>query len=154
MLTCLPQSFFSWNYQVPDTSTGTAELNINFFTEQGSIRFDNREFEVRKHGWLSGHWTLESNLQTLVDGQKLNPINRTFEIMAGGQHLTLKAQSAFTRCFDILESDRLLGTIRPKHIFTRRAEIDCSSEVPEFVQLFCFWLVAITWRRAQSNSNS
>lgn len=153
MLTCLPQSLCTWNYRIPNTSTGVAQLNFNFFTEQGEIRLDRQILEVRKHGWTSGHWTLELNGQTLADGQKASPFTRTFEVVAGQQQLTVKAQSAFTRCFNILESDRVHGTIRPKHPFTRRAVIDCSSEVPEGVQLFCFWLVVITWRRAQKNNN-
>ena len=153
MLNCLPQSLCSWNYRVPATSSGTAELNFNFFTEQGSIFFDGGELEVCKHGFASGHWTLQSNGRTLMTGQKISPFFRTFEVSASRRQLTVKAQSMFSRSFDILESDSVQGTIRPKHPFTRRAVIDCSDEVPELVQIFCFWLVVITWRRNQKNSS-
>ncbi len=154
MLTRLPQSLCTWNFRVPDTSAGTAELNFNFLSEQGDIRFDGQDFEVRKHGWTSGRWTLEANDRTQAEAQKTSPLTRTFEVTAGGQQLTIQAQSMFTRCFDILESGQIQGTIRPMHPFTRRAVIDCSSQVPELAQLFCFWLVVITWRRAQKNNNS
>ena len=154
MLTCLPRSLCTWDYRVPDASSGTAELNFNFLTEQGDIQLADQGYEVRKHGWTSGHWTLEVNGHTLADVQKISPLTRTFEVETGGQHLTVQAQSVFTRCFDILELDRVQGTIQPMHPFTRRAVIDCSSAVPELVQLFCFWLVVITWRRSQSNNNS
>lgn len=154
MLTCLPKSLCNWNFRVPDTSAGTAELNFNFLTEQGDIQFSGQAFEVRKHGWTSGHWTLESNHGVLIDGQKVSPFLRTFVIQAHDRSFTLKAQSAFGRSFDVLESDRVQGTIRPVHPFTRRTVLDCSDEVPELVQLFCFWLVALMWRRSQKNNSS
>lgn len=154
MLTCLPQSFCTWNYRVPNTSLGTAKLNFNFFSEQGGIHFDVQNYDVRKHGIASGLWTLETNGRVLADGKKTSLLFRTFEIVAGDRRLALKPQSAFTRCFDILESGRVQGTIRPKHPFTRRAVISCSSDVPEIVQLFCFWLVVVIWRRERNNFNT
>jgi hypothetical protein len=52
-----------------------------------------------------------------------------------------------------MESDIVRGSIRPIHLFTRRAVIECSDDVPELVQLFCFWLIALMWRRAQKNNS-
>jgi hypothetical protein len=77
---------------------------------------------------------------------------RSFDVRAGGVQLTVKAQSSFTRSFEILSDDSVVGTIRPVHPFTRRASIECGPSVPELVQLFSFWLAALTWRRAAQNN--
>jgi hypothetical protein len=72
--------------------------------------------------------------------------------MTGIDRFQLKASSAFTRAFEIKCDDRRVGTIRPDHAFTRRAEIECAEVVPERIQLFAFWLTVLAWRRAANNN--
>jgi hypothetical protein len=153
MLTCLPKSLCSWDYRVLGAEAGPAELLFNWFSEQGTIRLGGDEFEVVKHGPLSGHWTLENGGQVIASGQKPSAMFRAYELSMTGVDFTVQPQSAFTRCFDIVFEGRVVGSIRPAHIFTRRAFIECNSQVPELVQLFAFWLTAIAWRRAMKNNN-
>jgi hypothetical protein len=153
MLTCLPQSPCSWNFRILGASAGPGSVAFNFFTEQGGITLGGAEFAVRKHGPLSGHWTLEQEGRCITDARKPNALLRSFDLVADGVHLRLCASSPFTRSYEILSDGRPLGTIRPAHPFTRRAFIDCASEVPEIVQLFSFWLAVLMWRRqAQDNA--
>lgn len=152
MLTCTPQSLCAWNFRVTGASSGPAELTFNFLTEQGHISIGDSEFSVCKHGMLSGHWTLEHDGTTCADAHKPNAMFRSFEIRSGNVQLTVKAHSAVTRCYDILTNGSMAGTIRPAHPFTRRAFIECNSTVPELAQLFSFWLVVVTWRRAANNA--
>ena len=154
MLTCVPQSLCTWNFRVLGTSAGSAAVTFNFFTEQGTVSLGAAEFAVRKHGPLSGYWTLEHEGRTLADANKPNAMFRCFELRALDLHFTVQAQSALTRCYDILSDGQFRGTIRPVHPFTRRAYIECDSEVPELAQLFSFWLAVVTWRRAASDSAS
>lgn len=151
MLTCLPVSLCSWDFRVSGTFAETATVAFNFFSEQGSISLGTREWSIRKHGPLSGHWTLEDHGQIVADATKPNALFRSFEVQAGDVRFTAKAQSAFTRSYDLLSGDRKLGTICPAHPFTRRSSIECAPEVPELGQLFAFWLAVITWRRAANN---
>jgi hypothetical protein len=120
---------------------------FNFFTEQGSITLGGDEFAIRKHGPLSGHWTLEQAGRSVADARKPNALFRSFDLEADGLQITVCASTPFTRNFDILSGRQRIGTISPAHMFTRRAAIDCAPEVPEVIQLFSFWLVALTWRR-------
>jgi hypothetical protein len=153
MLTCVPLSLCLWDYRVLGATGGPAVLTFDFFTEQGSIQLGDAEFTVRKHGPLSGHWTLEHGDRTLADATKPSAMFRSFELRIHDLHFTVKAQSALTRCYDVFSGDRRVGTIQPLHPMTRRASIECAPAVPELAQLFAFWLAVITWRRAaQSNS--
>jgi len=153
VLTCLPKSLCSWDYRVLGAEDGPAELTFSWVSEQGTIRFGADEFEVVKHGPLSGHWTLESGGQVIASAQKPSAVFRAYELSMAGADFAVKPQSAFTRCFDIEFAGQVVGSIRPAHPFTRRAFIECNSQVPELVQLFAFWLTAIAWRRAAQNNN-
>src|SRR6478735_7209876 len=119
MLTCIPQSLCSWDFRVSSASSGPAALAFNFFTEQGSISLGGVELPIRKHGSLSGHWTLERDGATCADARKPNAMFRSFEVRSGAVQLTVKAQTALTRCYDILTDGSVVGTIRPAHPFTR-----------------------------------
>jgi hypothetical protein len=152
MLTCIPQSLCSWDFRVFGASAGEAGLAFNFFSEQGSISVGGRELAIRKHGPMSGHWTLELGGTVCAEARKPSAMFRSFEVRSGDAQWTVKARSAFARDYEILSGESVVGTIRPAHPFTRRSFIECSSSVPEFAQLFSFWLVAITWRRAANNN--
>lgn len=154
MITCVPESVFGWNFEATGASGGPAEVTFNFFTEQGAIQYGGVEYDVRKHGMLSGEWTLEANGQVYARAVKNNPLTRKFQVEEGGGEFTLRAL-IMMRGYEILRGDTVIGTINPAHIFTRRSTIDCGPEMTEPCQLFCFWLAALTWRRAaRSNSNN
>lgn len=154
MLTCLPQSLCSWNFRVTGGPSGEAVVSFNLFSEQGTITLAGAELTVRKLGWMSGQWALERNGETYATAQKPNVLFRSFDLQCGDSQVTVKAQSPFSRCFDILKAGVVVGAIRPVHLFTRRATVECSDSVPELAQLFAFWLVVLTWRRQAKNSNS
>jgi hypothetical protein len=153
MLTCLPKSLCSWDYRVLGAEGGAAELTFSWVSEQGTIRLGADEFEVVKHGPLSGRWTLESGGQVVAVAQKPSAMFRAYELSMAGLDFVVQPQSAFTRCFDIVFAGQAVGSIRPAHLFTRRAFIECNSQVPELVQLFAFWLTAIAWRRAANKND-
>ncbi len=115
------------------------------------------DYDIRKHGVFSGHWTYEQRGHLVADAHKPSAMFRTFDISckSEGLALTLQAVSAFQRAFEISRGDRVVGRISPAHPFTRRTTIECSDVVPEHLQLFAFWLAGLAWRRsARSNSGA
>ena len=153
MLTCLPQSICSWNFRIHGASAGPAELEFSWFSEQGHIRLGGHEFEIHKHGPLSGRWSLMHHGTTVASAHKPSAFTRTFQISGPSGEITLQASSAMTRCFELWSGGRAIGSIRPAHALARRSTIDCPPGVPEFVQLFAFWLAVLTWRRAATNNS-
>lgn len=153
MLTCLPKSLCSWNFRVLGAAAGDAELTFNFLSEQGTIALGGLQFTVVKHGWLSGRWTLESGAGVYAEANKRTMI-RSFQLQAGNLEFTAQAASPLTRCYEISSANAVRGTIQPVHPFTRRTIIECDSSVPELVQLFAFWLAALTWKRAAQKNNN
>lgn len=151
MLTCVPQSICSWDYQIRGASCGAAAVTMNFLSEQGKITLGNSELTVNKQGVFSGRWALEDRGKTVADANKPNALFRSFELGIGSLRFIVEAHSGLTRSYDIRSAAKILGIIRPEHPFTRRARIECTAEVPEIAQLFAFWLVVLTWKRAAAS---
>jgi hypothetical protein len=150
MLTCLPKSLCSWDYLIRGAASGSADVTFNFFSEQGTISLGGVSFVIAKDGPFSGHWTLCRGGETLAAASKPNPFVRSFLVTAGDLRLTVEAEVTFARGFVMIANGDVVGSIRPVHAFTRRAYIECCDALPEFIQLFAFWLAALTWRRAAS----
>jgi hypothetical protein len=148
MLMCLPRSICSWGFVVTGGLAGASQVEFNFATEQGRIIVGGEPFVVRKHGWLSGRWSLERGADTWANACKPNPFLRSFELQSEDLRLKVRAASPLLRRFIIVRDAWIIGNIRPAHAFTRRASIVCDASVPEAVQLFSFWLAVLTWRRA------
>ena len=154
MLTCLPMSLCSGNYRISGAAAGPGTLTFFWMSEQGEIVMGSDTCSVRKHGIASGTWTLELEGKVIARAEKPSAMFRQFDIHFEGRQFELRAISAFARSFELSEGGRQVGTIAPAHAFTRRASVDCEDSVPEWVQLFAFWLVALMWRRAKNSSNS
>ncbi len=153
MIRCMPNGICSWNFRIIGEEHD-ASLEFNWTGEQGAITADGVCFDVRKHGAFSGHWTLEHDGKEIVSGQKSTVFTRTFEIHDPNVHLVLRAVSPFGRSFVVEHLNKLIATIAPDHAFTRRAKIDLHSKNLDFATIcFSFWLVVLTWRRAQQNSS-
>ena len=153
MIECFPKSLFSWDFTARGLSTGSATEEYDWFTEQGRIGGARLGYEIRKHGVFSGRWTLERAGAVVAEAHKASAMFRSFEVASQAGHFTVRAESALPRAFEIRVGRQFVGGIRPAHIFTRRATIQCSEMIPEHLQHFCFWLVALTWRR-RTRSNS
>lgn len=147
MLTALPSTLFSWNFRVVADEALVAEITFDFLTEQGTILHRGDLLAVRKHGPLSGRWTLERNGEPLAEAHKPSAFQRRFEVPTVGGTMSVEAKSAFGNGFELIVGDQIVGSIRPAHLFTRQANIDCDPTVTERDQLFAFWLVALAWRR-------
>jgi len=157
MINCQPRSLCSGDFTASGLSSGGATVEYDWFTEQGRIVIAQNAYDIRKHGVFSGHWTYEQCGRLVADAHKPSAMFRTFDIScrSEGLSLTLQAESAFHRAFEIISEQRVVGRIAPAHPFTRRATIQCSDVVPEHLQLFLFWLAGLAWRRsARSNSGA
>lgn len=152
MIECLPTSVCSWDFTASGLSAGAAAIAFDWLTEQGIIEIGPHSYDVRKHGFFSGHWTLEQVGNVIAHAQKPSAMTRSFELSSDGIALTVQAQSPFGRDFEIVCGEKVIGQIVPAHAFTRRAVIECANTIPEHLQLFSFWLAVLTWKRsAQSN---
>jgi hypothetical protein len=156
MMTCTPESWFTWNYRVSGAEAGGGRVTFHWFTEQGTIELGIARYTVRKHGPLSGRWTLKDVGRVLAEAHKPNPFSRYFEIQIdGGPGIVAEARAMYANSYNITRDGEVIGAITRTSFWTSRSEIACSADVPEPVQLFAFWLAALTWKRqAKENQSS
>ena len=152
MIECTPLGICSWNFRL-DAVENRAILNFDWLSEQGAITIDGYRFNVTKHGFLSGKWTLDRSKMPSISAQK--GFTRSFDIRDTSGHLRLAAESPFGRSFAIHREGSVIAKIAPKHPFTRRGAIRLVNPNVDFATIaFAFWLVVLTWRRAANNSNN
>ncbi|MCA8976444.1 MAG: hypothetical protein KDC98_17120 [Planctomycetes bacterium] len=152
MIHCRPRGICSWNYDL-DGDGHRGRLDFNAMSEQGRIVADGAGYEVRKHGVMSGRWTLEEGSSVILSAAKPSAFTRTFELDGLAGSFVLEAASAFGRTFHLRAGDGPIATLAPEHAFTRRAMITIEHDDCDFRAIcFAFWLVALTWRRQQSSS--
>lgn len=153
MLTCVPKSICSRDFRVTGGLGGAGSVCFSLFSEQGTISKNGARLKISKNGWFRGRWSLAHNDRVLAEARKPSIFSRSMQIQTESAVYVLKPRSLFTRGFNIICQNRVIGRILPKHAWTRRAEIKCDSSVPEEIQLFAFWLVAMIWMRAARNHN-
>lgn len=152
MIRCRPKGIFSWDFFL-EGEGHLASLEFNWLDEQGAITVDGTPFEVRKHGVLSGHWTLNQASLGIISAQKTSAFTRTFELQNSSGPVVLSAESTFGRSFRVERSGELLATISPDHPLTRRSTIETLIQSWDFPTIsFSFWLVVLTWRRTAQSS--
>ena len=151
MLTCSPRSLFSGNFSVAGSASGPGTVEFNWWSEQGAVTLGPNRYDIVKHGVFSGRWTMEQAGVVLADAHKPSAMMRTFEVRYDESLLTVEAQSMFGRSFNLLKQGHIVGTISPAHPFTRRSTINAAG-LPDPILLLSFWLVALTWRRANQSA--
>lgn len=153
MIRCLPAGLCSWNYRLSGDGRQAA-TTINWFTEQGTITIAGVAFDVRKHGPLSGRWTLERQGAVVISAEKPSALTRTYELQNAEARWTASAESALGRGFRLERDGTIIATIRPDHLFTRRATIELLADHGDFPAIcFAFWLAVLAWRRAASSNS-
>jgi hypothetical protein len=72
----------------------------------------------------------------------------SFEIQAGALSITLKTQRLGNLKDDIVISSNTVGSIARQGRWLPQwpAFVECPPDVPELVQLLCFWLAVQSWR--------
>lgn len=144
---------FSWDFKLK-SAYGAAYQTTNWGIEQGTVTADGVSYRVKKHGFASGFWTLETREGVYASAQKCNPLTRSFDVEAPEFKFELKAQSPFTRAFNLLRRDKVIAKIRPNHPFTRSSLITANPKELSITTLaFSFWLVTLMWKRNRRNNN-
>ena len=151
MIRCIPKGVCSWDFFL-DGEGHQGSLEFNWFGEQGVITADHVRFGVRKHGALSGHWTLNQDRESVASAQKSGAFTRTFEIQDAEQTLLLRADSAPGRSFRVERAGEVIVRITPEHALTHRATIETLGQKCGFRTVcFAFWLAVLMWRRAAAS---
>lgn len=150
MLRAEPSNWFSWGYDVLENNRHLTTVDLAWVREAGSFELEGQHFHIsREPGW--GDFVLTAKGNVICRAKKLSAWFRSFQVVIGGQQLTLEAASPFHRAFVLSQAGATVGEIRPQGILSRKAVVALPESLSRAIQVFLLWLVIIMWRR-QSNA--
>ena len=148
MIVCSPESLFSWNFTI-EGERHFATSKHYWLSEEGTLTIDGKSCFVRKHGHLSGRWTLDFESEQLAIAQKESVLLRSFEMRDSRGEMILRPMVILGRSFCLERDGVVVASLKPDHLFSRRTTIETSVPDLDFSTLcFSFWLVVMTWRRS------
>ena len=92
--------------------------------------------------------------RTIASATKPSAFRRSFEVVFDQTDYKLETVSPFVRRFVLRKDRRVVGSIHPVHLFSRKAIVELPEYLPLEVQLFIAWLVIMLWKRGSSRSRS
>ena len=147
MLEAVPKSWLSWDYDILENRVPVAILDLAWTREKGELAIAGRSYEIGREGAMSGAFFLRKGGETIASATKPSAFFRSFDLVFDQSGYTLKAASSLVRRFVLSQGSRVVGSVRPVNMFTRRAVVDLPEDFPLEVRVFITWLVIILWKR-------
>jgi len=146
MLELVPLRWFSLDFSILQEGSPIAEIKYSSWRERGTLTVGGSSYKVYREGLMSCQFILELNGTCLAHAEKPSWRYRSFTVQHDGKTHILKAESAFSQKFLLLENDRQIGSISPARMFKRKAMADLPDELPLPIKVFLLWLTVILWK--------
>ncbi len=147
MLYALPTSWFKPAFRLVRDGREVGHLTVSSFRERATFAVKDVEFTFYREG-MTGDFVLEFQESVLARAQKPSAFKQRFTLAFEGQSYALAPASWYGRTFVLREGDEEAGRVRPLSAFSNKTDLDLPDALPLPVQVFCFWLVLILWKRA------
>lgn len=148
MLTMHRGGLFSRTISVRLNGHELATIEDKLMREGARITIEGVEYELRRSGWLSGDYLLESGGELLARGRKPSFLSRRMQAEIGGWVYDLVPASSFTSRFEVHHAGRVVGTIGPRPVL-RAHPAHLPPEMPTVYQVFLVGLVSLMWNREE-----
>ncbi len=152
MLTAIPKSLFSWDFEIRDGDTLLGQLSSSWFSENGSFESGGITWKLGRESWFHGIFFLKHGERKLAAAEKSSAFYRSFQVTFDHEHFTWQAETALNRAFVLRKGSHVIGSMRPKSMFTREASIELPEELSLERKVFLAWLAILLWRRAHNSS--
>ena len=153
MLEAVPRSLFSNDYIIrSNNGASLIELRRNWFREKGQVTIEGVVYKVYREG-IAGAFILEANGEVLARASKSSVWTRSFDIDYQGIRYILKSKSVSWREFVLRIGLEVVGSIRPKSAWSRKAVVDLPN-LPLPIAMFMTWLVLILWQRDEAAASA
>ena len=147
MLEAIPTNVLSTNFRFEQESQLVGELDPSIFRCQATLELEEGTYQLHREKLLGGDYLMERNDNVVARAVKPSVFRDKFAVQVGSQVLELKKLRWTGRKFGLFDGTRQIGTIYPRGMFTKRANIDLPREWPLANRLFMFWLVFLMWKR-------
>lgn len=147
MLTAIPRHWLSWDFTLVNEGKALAEIDTSSWREKGTLTVSNTVYRVYREGLFSGAFVLENNGTVLARAEKASALSRRLIIDVDGARFELRPRAMFSRGFQLLEGNEVVGTLSPGGFLGRRMKVELSESLPLPIRAFMVWLAVLLWRR-------
>ncbi len=123
-----------------------ATIKDKMLREGARMTIEGVDYEVRRSGFLSGDYLLESRGQVLATGRKPSFLSRRMQADIGGWVYDLRPQSSFTSKFVVEREGQVVGSIGPRPVL-RAFPAKLPPDIATVYQVFMVALVSLMWNR-------
>ena len=153
MMEASPTRWFSWDYTVLEDGRPVCLLEMSSWRERGQFEVHGDDYEVSREGLISGAFELSGRGDVLATAVKPSAFRSRFVLDYGRSRYVLKTRSAFRREMVLLEDDEVVGTLKPRGVFSRSMAINLPTVLPMPVKVFIVGLTVILWKRYASDTS-
>lgn len=147
MLEAIPTDLLSSNFRLEQENKLVGELDPSMWRCKATLELEEGTYTLYREKFLGGDYLLERNGNVVARATKLSVFRDKFAVQVGNRTIELKKLRWTSRRFGLFEGDSQIGTIYPRGMFTRRANIDLQGEWSLASRIFMFWLVFLAWKR-------
>jgi hypothetical protein len=147
MIEAIPTDFFSTNFRLEQENKLVGELDPSMWRCKATLELEEGTYNLYREKFLGGDYLLERNGNVVARATKISVLRDKYAVQFGNRTIELKKLRWTSRKFGLFEDERQIGTIYPRGVFTKRANIDVPGEWPMASRVFIFWLVFLAWKR-------
>ena len=147
MLEAIPTNFFSTNFRLQQETKLVGELDPSVWRCKATLELEDGTYTLYRERFLGGDYLLERNGNIVARAVKLSMLHDKYAIQIGNRMIELRKSGWASRKFVLFDSDKQIGTISPRGMFSKRADIDLPAEWPLASRVFMFWLVLLVWKQ-------
>jgi hypothetical protein len=146
VFTLAPRHWYSWDFFVLDGERPLAEFSLSSWREKGVVWVDGVDYRLYRESHF-GDFVLQHAGSVIARATKPSAFRREFVIRYKEKPYTLRAKSAFSRTYVVLDGSTEIGSIVPENWSTRRSKVTLPDAWPLLLKSFAMWLTIIHWKR-------
>ena len=152
--TARPEGLLSNGFElVEDTGEVTASLDGSFWSGEGTVVVDGREWSMERR--FRGGVELLDGDQVVASARRQGFLSARWSVAYDDRVLTLAKAGLFGRTYSVdAEPGGSVGEVRPNGMFSRGAAVTLPPDMPAHIQVLVVALVMAEWRRSSSAASS
>jgi len=146
MIEAVPKHFLSSNYLLSEGREFVTELRLSGWRYyRGNFEIAGVRYELGRERFFRGDFTIFAERRVLARATKPSIFHNCFQLQLFGRNFVLYQHLGGRPTFILFESNREMGRVFQRSVFTRRACIELPDEWPIPIRVFIFWLALVTW---------
>jgi hypothetical protein len=151
MLLVQPHGSFGKGFDVLDESGPTVgSFEGSPWREGGRIRAGGQEWEFRRERYRRLVLAAPQDGGEYAVAERISAWTGRWQLSAGGRTYELAKTAWYSRRYELLAGDAVVGELHPRGVFGNKADVTLPPELPPAVGVFVVAVVMTLWRRDQN----